>query len=209
MKRAALLLMLLASVPLYARRHRLPEYRAFPPSRQSLIDQNLEADRLGLPVIKTPGHLRELAQGGDLVPLSTSPALRINCPADRAYVRPWAADFVVKLAAEYYAAWGVPLQVNSATRPETVQRRLMRWNHNAAPIHGETASVHMRGIAVDLQRRGLTRRQKAWLQMRLLYWYGRGQVIVEEELRQPCFHVVVRGAAPEEAFPLVPSAAGF
>jgi hypothetical protein len=173
------------------KRSRVPEYRAFPPSRYSLIAQNEAADALGLHTIKTPGELHELVQSGELVPLRTGGSLRVNCPADRAYVRPWVADFMQALAADYYHTFGTPLQVNSATRPLTVQRRLLRWNHNAAPIHGETASVHMRGIAVDIARRGLTRQQKAWLQMRLLYWAARGQAIVEEELAQPCFHTVV------------------
>lgn len=174
-------------------RHRIPEYRAFLPSRQSLLDQNAAADSLALPIIRTPAHMDELVQSGELVRLRATAALRVACPKGRAYVRPWVADFVDGLAADYYATFGKPLQVNSATRPQTVQRRLRRWNRNAAPITGETASVHMRGIAVDLQRRGTTRQQRAWLQLRLMYWVAMGRVIVEEELRQPCFHVVVRG----------------
>ena len=81
--------------------------------------------------------------------------------------------------------------MNSAVRTVRVQMRLLRWNHNAAPVHGEKASAHLAGIAVDLQRRGLTKEQMTFIQDKLL---GLGNmVIVEEELKQPCFHVVVDG----------------
>lgn len=192
MKTALLLFMLLAA-PAFARRHtRVPEYRVFPPSHQSLVDQNDEANRLGLHPIRDKSGMLELLGSGELVPITTGPGLRVICPRDRALVRPWVDDLLLDLAGAYYRRFGKPLQVTSATRPVTVQVRLLRWNRNAAPAHGVLTSVHMRGIAVDLQRRGLTTGQKRWLQWRLLYYYGRGLVMVEEELRHPCFHVVVR-----------------
>lgn len=144
-------------------------------------------------MVRTPGMLRELVQAGELVPLPVSPAMQLEFPTDRAVVRPWVADFIAGLAQDFHAMSGKPLRINSATRPQTVQRRLLRWNRNAAPVHGETASVHMRGIAVDIARRGLTPKELAWLQARLTIAAVYGQVIVEEELRQPCFHTVVIG----------------
>jgi hypothetical protein len=177
-------------------RHRVhaAEWRAFPPSRQSLIDQNAAADALGLPVIRTSKEMQELAQAGELVRLRTTAYLQVQCPQDRAVVRPWAADFITGLAQDFYATFGKPLRINSATRPQAVQRRLLRWNRNAAPVHGETASVHMRGIAVDIARRGLTGKELAYLQARLAGAVVARRVIVEEELRQPCFHTVVMPA---------------
>jgi hypothetical protein len=70
-----------------------------------------------------------------------------------------------------------------------VQRGLMRWNPNAAPIHGDVASSHLAGTTVDLERRRLTQEQIWWIEGYLL---GMGDsVIVIEELREPCFHIMV------------------
>jgi len=49
---------------------------------------------------------------------------------------------------------------------------------------------------VDLQRRGLTPAQVHFIQQKLLYLAKLNMVIVEEELKQPCFHIVVTGEYP-------------
>lgn len=175
---------------------RVPEYRAFIPSHENLVEQNAEIDRLGIPRIQDNKQLAALIQAGALVPVEKSDALRVEIPASRAFLVPWAASFLNQIAAEYFNQFAVPLQVNSAVRTARVQRRLRSWNRNAAPYKGDCASAHMAGIAFDLQRRGLTAAQRRWLQWRLLYYFGRGDVIVEEEIKQPCFHVVVRGSYP-------------
>lgn len=194
--RSVILWLLLLAVPAYARHKHLPEYRAFIPSHENLIAQNEEINRLGIPRIQNDRMLKELVIDGELLPLSNTTDLRVNVPARRAYLRKWAVVFLTSLSADYRRTFGKPLQVNSAVRPVSVQRLLRRWNRNAAPYSGDCASAHLAGIAFDLQRRGLTAAQKRWLQWRLLYYFARGDVIVEEELKQPCFHVVVRGSYP-------------
>lgn len=188
-----LLLLLFLLSPYLLAKHK-SEFRAFVSSRQSLIEQNAEINRLGIPRIEDEKELKELTQSGDLVYISKSKTLAVskNLPDNRRYVKPWVYDFLIQLSQEYYEVFKKPLQVNSAIRPISVQRRLIRFNHNAAPIHGETASAHLTGIAVDLQRRGLSKAQKRFLQFRLLYYSSLDIVIVEEELRQPCFHIVVK-----------------
>jgi len=49
---------------------------------------------------------------------------------------------------------------------------------------------------VDIARRPLSGEQIRWLEFRLLYYHALGLVIVEEELKQPCFHIVVSGNYP-------------
>jgi hypothetical protein len=180
-----------------ARRARHVSYRAFPPTRQSLIDQNEEANRRGLPRIADDKQLRSLIQESVLVQIVPTDDVKVHIPTGRDYAQPWAVAFLKDLAADYRAVFGVPLQVNSAVRTVKFQKHLRLWNRNAAPATGDLASVHLAGIAIDLQRRGLTGAQVRWLQLRLLYYHARGLVIVEEELRRnECIHVVVRAEYP-------------
>jgi hypothetical protein len=201
---AALISVALISTPAHARRKAVTDVRALPPSRQSLIDQNTEIDRLGLPRIKTEAELRELVRSGELAAIPGSRALYVHIPAWRAFARPWAVSFLVGLSMDYYAAFGVPLQANSAARPITVQRRLRRFNRAAAPISGECASAHLAGVAIDIERQHITPAQRRWLQYRLAYeQYARSSIIVEEE--RYCFHLVVRGADYQDGTKLQPS----
>lgn len=120
-------------------------------------------------------------------------ALSPFLPSGRAYVRPWVADALTILEKDYFGTFHAPLQVNSAVRTVKVQRWLLRTDRNAAPWHGEVASAHLAGVAVDLERRRLSPAQKRFVELRLLAMAAYGQVIVEEELRpQQCFHVVVK-----------------
>ena len=158
------------------------------PTAGSLLAQNAEADRLHLSRVKNRAMLAELLSDGELVPLPESSAITSSVPAWRAVLRPWAADALLSIAQSYQAATGRPIRVDSATRPLDVQKRLWRWNRSAAPVSGPSASVHPTGIAFDLQRNGLTKGQRAWLEHRLWYLQASGRVIVEEE--RNCFHVV-------------------
>lgn len=196
-KHLVLALLILAAPFAAARRHHIrrpPEYRAFPPSHASLLLQNAEIDRWQLPRIKNDNELKELISDGELVQLRPTAALALSpfLPAKRAYVRPWVAAAISDLAADYFGTFHAPLQVNSAVRTIRVQRSLLHWNRNAAPWHGETASAHLAGVAVDLERRRLSGVQKRWLEFRLFSMAALGLVIVEEELRpNQCFHLVV------------------
>ena len=116
----------------------VPEFRAFPPTRQSLLDQNAEIDRLHLPRIKNDNELRELISNGDLVPIHATESLALSplLPASRAYVRPWVLDMLSYIAPDFYATFHINLQINSAVRTVQVQRWLLRFDRNAAPWHG-------------------------------------------------------------------------
>ena len=95
------------------------------------------------------------------------------------------------LSEVYYRQFHDQIQVNSAVRTVKVQKKLRRHNRNAAPAEGETASSHLAGITVDLQRRGMTQEQIRFVEHYLFYLNALGLVEPEEERRQWVFHIMV------------------
>jgi hypothetical protein len=165
----------------------------FRPSRDSLLRQNEEIDRLDLPRIQDDAELERLKASEDLVPIVPSTMLRIDprLDPDRRYCRPWTLDFVNDVSEAYYKEFHQQIQVNSAVRTVVVQKKLRRHNRNAAPETGETASSHLAGITVDLQRRGMTRKQVKWMEQYMMPLKELGLIEPEEERRQWVFHVMV------------------
>ena len=167
----------------------------FRPSRESLLRQNEEIDRLDLPRIQNDNQLHELIANQELLPIVASRALRIapGLAADRRYCRPWTRDFLEDLSEAYYNQFHNQIQVNSAVRTVKVQKKLRRHNRNAAPESGEYASSHLAGITVDIQRRGMTRQQIQWMEAYMMPLKEQGLIEPEEERRQWVFHVAVSG----------------
>jgi hypothetical protein len=167
----------------------------FRPSRDSLLRQNEEIDRLELPRIQNDAELEQLIASEDLVPIVASQTLRFDprLKPDRRYCRPWTRDFLDDLSGAYYQQFHASIQVNSAVRTVQVQRKLRRHNRNAAPEKGETASSHLAGITVDIQRRGMTSQQIQWMEQYILPLKNLGLVEPEEERHQWVFHVAVSG----------------
>ncbi len=165
----------------------------FRPSHDSLIRQNEEIDRLDLPRIQDDAQLEALKASGDLVPIEASESLKIEPSLDpsRRFCRPWTRDFVQDLSEVYYRQFHAQIQVNSAVRTVKVQKKLRRRNRNAAPAEGDTASSHLAGITVDLQRRGMTKEQILFVERYLFYLKALDLVEPEEERRHWCFHVMV------------------
>lgn len=165
----------------------------FRPSHDSLIRQNEEIDRLDLPRIADDTELEELIASHDLVPIEENEGLHFDRRLDpsRRYCRPWTRDFVEDLSAVYYHQFHEKIQVNSAVRTVKIQKKLRRHNRNAAPIDGDTASSHLAGITVDLQRRGMTKGQIHFVEYYLFYLNALGLVEPEEERHQWVFHIMV------------------
>ena len=165
----------------------------FRPSHDSLLRQNHEVDRLELPRIVDDAQLEELKASHALVPIEASETLRIEPSLDpsRRYCRPWTRDFVQDLSEVYYDRFHEQIQVNSAVRTVKVQQKLRRRNRNAAPAEGETASSHLAGITVDLQRRGMTKEEIRFVERYLFYLRALDLVEPEEERRHWCFHIMV------------------
>jgi hypothetical protein len=167
-----------------------PVFRA---SRESLLLQNQEIDRLDLPRIQDDAELEQLKASEDLVPIVAGPTLRFDPRLDpsRRYCRPWTRDFLDDLSQAYYKQFHTSIQVNSAVRTVKIQKKLLRHNRNAAPAEGELASSHLAGITVDIQRRGLSREQIKWVQSYMLTLKEQGLIEPEEERHQWVFHVMV------------------
>ncbi|MBV9572625.1 MAG: hypothetical protein JOY93_01130 [Acidobacteriales bacterium] len=177
----------------HARLHRLLWNPLFRPSHESLLRQNQEIDRLELPRIQDDDELEQLIASEELVPIVPSRTLRIDprLDPDRRYCRPWTLDFLNDLSADFYEEFHSQIQVNSAVRTVQVQKKLRRHNRNAAPESGETASSHLAGITVDIQRRGMSRQQIKWVEQYILPLRDMGLVEPEEERHQWVFHVAV------------------
>jgi len=176
--------------------HRIPWNPAFKPSHESLLLQNAEIDRLNLPRIYDDKQLERLKSSGDLVPIVPSESLRIQSSLEqgRRYCRPWTMEFLEDISAAYYKEFHEQIQVNSAVRTVLVQKKLRRHNRNAAPETGETASSHLAGLTVDLQRRGMNKAQVKWMEDYLRPLKEMGLIEPEEERRHWCFHIMVSGS---------------
>jgi Family of unknown function (DUF5715) len=165
----------------------------FRPTHASMLRQNEEVDRLELPRIQDDAELDELKANGALLPIRASESLRFapGLAPERRFCRPWTRDFVEDLGAAFYKEFHASIQVNSAVRTADAQKKLRRHNRNAAPESGETASSHLAGITVDIQRRGLTGEQIRWIEEYMLPLSNQGMVEPEEERHQWVFHVMV------------------
>ena len=132
---------------------------------------------------------------GSLLEIRAGETLRFDPRLDvsRRYCRPWTLDFVDDLSQAYYNRFHQQIQVNSAVRTVKVQKKLRRHNRNAAPADGDTASSHLAGVTVDLQRRGMSKDEIRWTEHYLFYMKALGLVEPEEERRQWVFHIMVSG----------------
>ncbi len=167
----------------------------FRPSHESLLIQNAEIDRLELPRIEDETELEALKADGSLLEIRSGEMLRFDPRLDpsRRYCRPWTREFVEDLSQAYYNRFHQQIQVNSAVRTVKVQKKLRRHNRNAAPADGDTASSHLAGVTVDLQRRGMSKVQIRWMEHYLFYMKALGLVEPEEERHQWVFHIMVSG----------------
>jgi hypothetical protein len=167
----------------------------FRPSHESLLIQNAEINRLDLPRIQNDTELEALKADGSLLEIRAGETLRFDPRLDpsRRYCRPWTLDFVDDLSQAYYNRFHQQIQVNSAVRTVKVQKKLRRHNRNAAPADGDTASSHLAGVTVDLQRRGMSKDEIRWMEHYLFYMKALGLVEPEEERHQWVFHIMVSG----------------
>jgi len=162
-------------------------------SRDSMVRQNEEIDRLQLARINDDTELDRLVQEGDLVPLPASRDVRVDPRLDenRRFCRTWTSDFLRDLGQAYYKEFRQPIQVNSAVRTVAQQEKLMRHNRNAAPAEGPVASSHLAGLTIDIAKHGMSRKQRKWMVDYLVRMRDLGLVEAVEERKQACFHVMV------------------
>ena len=146
--------------------------------------ENRRADVLGMRRYETMYEVDDAVKIGQLVPI-TGVKINDKLPKDRRYLRPAALSFLERLNRDV----GSNITVDSAIRPADVQRRLGRFNPNAAPFDGYRASSHERGSTFDISRRSLSVRNYRFLVARLLYYRAIGRILVIEE--RGCLHVFV------------------
>jgi hypothetical protein len=181
----------------YAHRHHRVRHLHWNPmfrgSHEMLVRQNEIIDQLELPRIADDDELEQIIENEELVPLKENHSLKIaaNLTETRRYCKPWTRDFLEDFSQAFYDEFKKPIQVNSAIRTVQQQKKLRRHNRNAGPIEGETASTHLAGIALDISKRGLTRKQHQWVEQYFLPLKTQGLIDPIEERRQPVFHVVV------------------
>jgi hypothetical protein len=162
-------------------------------SYHSMLRQNEEIDRLLLPRIQNDDELHEMILRQELIELSDGDGILMapNLDVTRRYARPWTRQFVYDLGQAFSAQFGRSIQITSAVRTVEQQKKLRRRNRNAAPIEGEVASSHLAGTTVDIGKRGLSRKEKKWLEQYLKGLVDQGLIEAAEERRQACFHVMV------------------
>lgn len=159
----------------------------------SLVRQD-ERDRAeGLTRIEDEAQLLGLVRDHSLIPLPLNEDIQTDprLANDRRYTRPWTAEFLRELGVAFMHQFGEPLVITSAVRPATYQRKLTWRNGNAAPANGVIASPHEFGATIDIGKKGMTAREMAWMRGYLLPLQQAGQIDVEEEFYQACFHVTV------------------
>jgi len=175
-------------------------------SLESLARQNARAEADGLQRILDEQDLASRIEQKLLVPIPESPSLAVNSDLTEyhRYCRPWTADFLSDLARDHGAQFHKPLTVSSAVRTVEYQEQLMRWNHNAAAAEGDVVSPHLTGGTVDIAKTGMSRKELVWMRNHLLALQLAGMIDVEEEFRQPCFHITVYKNYAAPSIPVVP-----
>jgi hypothetical protein len=162
-------------------------------SLESLVRQNEKTEADNLERIEDDSDLNDRIARGMLVPVPVSATLTINgkLPENRRYCRPWTATFLIDLGRAHTAAFHRPLEVSSAVRTVAYQKQLERINGNATAAEGDIASPHLTGAAIDIAKQGMTRQEIGWMRAWLLPLEKAGEIDVEEEFRQSCFHITV------------------
>ncbi len=182
-----------------ARAQRPAELKGSP---DKLAEQNRLADDYDLTRMSSPAVVRRLVRTGYLVQI---PRRSYGYYIDRRlgrgyarrdvlyYARPWVKQFLQREGGHFADRFdGARLKVSSLVRTEGYQERLKTRNVNAAPgDDDDTRSPHLTGAAVDISKKGMTRRELAWMREHLVALQERGWIIATEEMATNAFHVFV------------------
>ena len=162
-------------------------------SLESLTRQNEKAEADGLERILDEQDLNDRISQKLLVPVPTPAGLTVDerLPENRRYCRPWTANFLTDLARLHVAQFRRPLFVSSAVRTVEFQKQLIQTNGNAASAEGDIVSPHITGSTIDIAKTGMNRKELGWMRAHLLPLQLAGDIDVEEEFQQACFHITV------------------
>ena len=160
--------------------------------------QNTHADSDHLSRMRDVAMVKRFARSGYLerVPRSTNTYYIHDVPANFRYSRPWTKLFLTRLSRQFHAKFGHRLRVTSLVRTERRQRILGRRNGNAAEAVGPARSSHLTGATVDISKRFMSRRERAWMRDVLYSLREQGYLYAIEEFAQPTFHIMVYRSYP-------------
>ena len=205
--RAILLALLVFVAPLSAtaKHHTQHHHRFVSPlkgSRAALVAQNRAADKAHLQRFKSNAQLRLKEKARVLVKTSYIPGVidsRISTPENK-YLLPNAERFLRIFAKKHLKKWHRSLVLTSAVRSKDYQRSLRGRNRNAARSDtGLLQTSHTTGETFDISKKVMVPREVVSTRLYLLTQVNLHKIIVEEEDRQPCFHIMVlpsRSASP-------------
>jgi len=164
-------------------------------SKESVIFQNYLAEKDGLKKAKTKNDLENLKKKKIVVQLRETDNLEIDSKqvkkANR-YCLPRVKKFLDDMAGDFYEAFEDPLTVTSLFRSAEFQQKLRKRNANATKLLDCKGSVHSVGAAIDIKKRGLSKKELAWIRNYLLCYEKAGMIEATEEAIQPNFHIMVR-----------------
>jgi hypothetical protein len=162
--------------------------------------ENGLANVFGLPQIADNSELQRFISEAKLLRVEQSAGFTIDPKLDSRFhfLRPQALGCLkIALAAGFFEEFRVPFKVTSLVRTKEYHdakvhaKRISSANCESE----ETCSLHVRGIAFDISRKGLSEKQLQWLRRKLvdLYKETHGAVRATEERsgRLNNFHVVV------------------
>lgn len=190
MARVALLLLLVA--PLCWGRWRADDAALIATDSSQAI-QNERANEFHLARLRNLAMVQQFRAEGLLVyvPQRMPYYYLHDVPGDYRYLRPWSKLFLDQLSREYYARFHQPLRITSMLRTVQVQRRLTRWNPNAADAVGADRSSHLTGATLDISKHSMSYRGVLWMRRYLRQMKAAGYLYPVEEFHEPCFHVMV------------------
>jgi hypothetical protein len=161
------------------------------PSSQAI--QNERANEFHLSRMQNRAMIQRFYRAGYLVrvPVRTRFYYLDDIAPPYRYLRPWTMLFLNRLSREYYERFGAPLRVTSLVRTVDSQRRLARYDGNAAEATGPDESSHLTGATLDISKRFMSYRGELWMR-KVLYGLKRSNYLYAvEEFEEPCFHVMV------------------
>ncbi|MGE5110891.1 MAG: DUF5715 family protein [Acidobacteriaceae bacterium] len=165
----------------------------------SQLIQNDQADDANLSRMQNVAMVQRFAKHGYLVRVSASSRyyyLHAVSPNER-FCRPWTKLFLDRLSRQYYSRFKQRLRVTSLVRTERSQRRLARWNENAADASGALASSHLTGATLDISKRWMSPEGQQWIRDVLYSLREAGYLYAIEEFQQPTFHIMVYPGYPQ------------
>ncbi len=178
--------------------------KAAPPNLKSapnpLARENIEANRAKLSRL-TEKNLDSFKQKGLLVPLPNNEFVIIDSRLDEKWrwCRPWTFRFLMSIGKEYKAAFGKPIQINSALRTVERQRVIAKGsakekgNVNAASAErGLRQSTHLTGSTIDIAKKVMSSEEIKWMRKRLNGLQKKSRILYRNEFKQSVFHIYVK-----------------